>query len=64
MNLLIVIHEYANQYEILPQVVDEIRKIVKEEGRAYRVRLVHDWLPNWKHKLWSLGQPTVVVSME
>ncbi len=64
MNLLIVIHEYANQHEILPQVVDEIRKIVKEEGRAYRVRLVHDWPPNWRHKLWSLGRPTVVVSME
>ena len=64
MNLLLVIHEYANQHLILPAVLEEFKKIGNEKGWIYRARLVHDWKPNWKHKLWSLGQPTVVVSME
>lgn len=64
MNLLLVTHEYANQHEILPEVLKQFREINRQNGKAYRAGLVHDWHPNWKHKLWSLGQPTVVVSME
>ncbi len=58
MNVLIVKHYPENQHEILPQVIEELKKL----NGGHRYRLIHDLKPNLKHFLWTLGQPTCVVS--
>ncbi len=59
MNLLIVNHSVENQHLLLPDVVNELRKL----DRTIRCRLVNDGRPRLKHRLWALGMSTVVVSM-
>lgn len=63
INVLLVVHEYENQHKILPQVVHELHALGDKFGRRYRARLVHDYQPNLKHKLWALGRSTVVISL-
>ncbi len=59
MNLLLVNHGEENQHVILPDVVNELAKL----GGPYRCRLVGDVPPRAKHRIWTLGLPTVVISM-
>ncbi len=59
MNILIVKHYPENQHEILPQVIEELKKL---DG-GHRYQLVYDLKPRLKHFLWALGQPTCVVSV-
>ena len=56
MNVLLVTREDENQWEIFPQVAEELRRI------GVRCRLVHEVTPQPKHRLWTLGLPTVIVS--
>ncbi len=63
MNVLLVTHEFENQHKFLPSVIRELDALGEQFGRRYRARLVHDYTPNLKHKLWALGRPTVVISM-
>ncbi len=63
MNVLLVTHDYEQQNELLPDVIRELNTLGDRFGRRYRARLVHDYAPNLKHQLWTLGRPTVVVSM-
>ena len=58
MNVLLVNHYPENQHEILPQVIEELRKL----NGSHRYRLVHDLKPKPKHFLWTLGLPTRVIS--
>ncbi len=58
MNVLVVKHYPENQHELLPQVVEELKKL----NGGHRYRLVYDVKPQLKHQLWSFGQPTRVVS--
>jgi hypothetical protein len=58
MNVLLVKHWVENIKEHLPAVMKELKKI----GPEHRYRLVHDLKPGWKHQLWALGKPTVVIS--
>lgn len=57
MNVLLVIHYGENQQLILPQVVKELKK------RRVRCHLVHDATPQLKHRFWTLGLPTTIISM-
>lgn len=57
MNVLLVKQFNENQHLLLPEVVTELRRL------GLRSRLVHDVNPHLKHRLWSLGHPTFVVSM-
>jgi hypothetical protein len=59
MNLLLVTHEEEQQHHLLPDVVRHITKLAPH----VRCRLVHDCAPRLKHRLWTLGQRTAVVSM-
>ena len=59
VNLLLVHHTVEHQNLILPEVMAELRKL---DG-SIRCRLVSDGRPRLKHRLWTLGMPTVVVSM-
>src|SRR3989338_11384185 len=59
MNVLLVNHYPENQHEILPQVIEELKKL---DG-GHRYRLVYDLKPRLKHFLWTFGQPTRVISM-
>ena len=58
MNVLLVKHFVENMNELLPDVIAELKKI----GSEHRHQLVHDLKPGFKHKLWTLGKPTVVIS--
>ena len=70
VNVLLVTHRDENQHLILPQVLREVETL----GGGHRLRLVRDsgkrlrrfliWqLYHTLHRLWTLGQPTVVISM-
>ena len=56
MNVLLVTREDENQWEIFPQVAEELRRI------GVRCRLVHEVTPQLKHWAWTLGLPTTIVS--
>lgn len=58
MNILLVNHSPEHQNEILPQVIEELKKL----NGGNRYRLVYDLEPQPKHFLWTLGMPTRVVS--
>ncbi|MBI3999272.1 MAG: hypothetical protein HY351_01535, partial [Candidatus Omnitrophica bacterium] len=55
-NVLLVRHVAQEQYRILPFVAAELRKL------GLRSRPIYDLEPKLKHKLWTLGKPTAVVS--
>ena len=57
MNVLIVHHRDENQHLVLPQVIEELERL------GVRAKVVQDVEPQAKHWLWSLGQPTTVVSL-
>lgn len=57
MNVLLVRHFEQDQYLILPSVAAELRKL------GLRSRPVYDFKPQLKHKLWTLGRPTAVISL-
>ena len=57
MNILLVLHDDENQHLILPEVVKEFSKL------GIRSRTVWDIEPKLKHRLWTLGRPTKVVSL-
>ena len=57
MNLLLVTVDASHIRRIVPQVMEEMQEL-----GGYRCRLVHDYAPNLKHRLWTLGLPTTVVS--
>lgn len=57
MNVLLAVHYVEGQEHALPHVSRELRRA------GVRCRLVHDVTPRWKHRAWTLGQPTVVVSL-
>jgi hypothetical protein len=59
MNLLLVTHTEQNQHLILPAVVQELRKL----NEGIRARVVNDVEPRLKHRVWTLGLPTTVISM-
>ncbi len=59
MNLLLVTHPDEGQDRLLPAVMRELRTAHSD----CRCRLVHDIQPRVKHRLWTLGRPTAVVSM-
>src|SRR3990167_3974511 len=59
MNVLLVNHYPEHQHEILSQVIEELKRL----NGGHRYRLVYDLKPQLKHFLWTLGQPTRVVSM-
>jgi hypothetical protein len=59
MNVLLVTHTDQNQHLILPAVVEELRKL----NARVRARLVHDGEPRLRHRLWTLGLATTVISM-
>ena len=56
-NVLLVLHTDENQHRILPEVAKELRKL------GVRSRVVWDVEPHLKHRLWTLGQRTAIVSM-
>ena len=56
MNVLLVLHTDENQHLVLPDVAKELRHL------GVRSRVVWDVEPDLKHRLWTLGQPTAVVS--
>ena len=58
MNLLLINHTEENQDVLLARILDEARQL-----GGCRCRLVHDIRPRVKHRLWTLGLPTAVVSM-
>jgi hypothetical protein len=55
-NVLLVPRYSANRRLIFPEVASELRR------RGLRTRLVHDKPPTLKHRVWTLGFPTHVVS--
>ncbi len=57
MNVLLVLHTDENQHLILPEVAKELCR------SGVRSRGVWDLEPRFKHRLWTLGRRTVVVSM-
>ncbi len=59
MNVLLVNHYPEHQHEILSQVIEELKRL----NGGHRYRLVYDLKPKLKHFLWTLGQPTRVVSL-
>lgn len=56
MNVLLVAREDENQWEVFPQVAEELRRM------GVRCRLVHEVKPQLKHRIWTLGFPTTTIS--
>ena len=56
MNVLLVTREDENQWEVFPQVAQELCRI------GVRCRLVHEVKPQLKHRLWTVGLPTTIIS--
>ncbi len=57
MNILLVIRHDENQHLVLPEVARELRQL------GIRSRVVWDRPATLKHRIWTLGQPTAVVSV-
>ena len=56
MNILLVTREDENQWEIFPQVAEELRRL------GVRCCLVREVKPQLKHRFWTVGLPTTIIS--